>query len=146
MSSRLCRRIAKQGGLDILEGNGTLSVSPFPQPANTQAADANSTLTAAQILAGLYVRAGMTAGRTDTTDTGANIDTALTGANSGAVPDLAVGESITLVISNQVAFALTLAGGVGVTIASTKTTIPASGGANVVFTKTGVATYNAFIL
>lgn len=42
-------------------------------------ADANSTLTAAMIVAGVINRTGMTAGRTDTTDTADNVLTALAG-------------------------------------------------------------------
>jgi hypothetical protein len=42
-------------------------------------ADANSTLTAAMIVAGVLNRTGMTAGRTDTTDTADNVLTALAG-------------------------------------------------------------------
>ncbi len=42
-------------------------------------ADANSTLTAAMIVAGVLNRTGMTAGRTDTTDTAENVLTTLSG-------------------------------------------------------------------
>lgn len=105
---------------------------------NTSALDSNQVISALAIVGGLYLRSGMTAGRTDTTDTGANIDI--------AAPSAGVGDKFTMMVSNQVAFALTIAGGTGVTVTSTKTSIPASGSGTVVFQKTGVATYNAYIL
>lgn len=104
-----------------------------------QAADSNQTITAASLSGGLYVRNGMTAGRTDTTDTAANILAANTGMDNG--------DSFLLAISVGTAFALTLAGGVGVTaVAGGKTSIPASGFGLVQFIKTSDTTMQFRVL
>lgn len=100
-------------------------------------ADSAQTITVAQLLAGLYLRSGMTAGRTDTTDTAANI--------LAALPNMDIGDSIQLYISNTVAFALTIAGGTGVTMGS-KVTVPASGSGVLFLTKTGAATMAGLLL
>lgn len=96
-----------------------------------QATDSNQTLTAAQILAGIYQRNGMTAGRSDTTDTAVNI--------LAALPTLDVGESYVFGISVTTAFALTLLAGTGVTLAG-KTSVPASGFGFFLVTKTSATT------
>ena len=97
----------------------------------TQSADSAQTLGVAAINGGIYQRSGMTAGRTDTTDTAANI--------LAANPNMDVGDSFTFRISVTVAFALTLSAGTGVTLAG-YTSVPASGMREFVVTKTSATT------
>ena len=122
------------GGMVLPQGPGDNILNPVNV---TQSADSNQTISAAAITGGLYSRTGMTAGRTDTTDTAVNI--------LAQMPGMDIGDSFLLMISNVVAFALTLAGGTGVTL-GTKTTIPASGFGFVRFVKTSDTTLNAFVL
>jgi hypothetical protein len=97
----------------------------------TQSADSNQTLTTAAILGGVYQRSGMTAGRSDTTDTAALI--------LAAMPDMDIGDTYVFAISVTVAFALTLLAGTGVTLAG-YTSVPASGFRLFVLTKTSATT------
>lgn len=101
------------------------------------AADTNQTLTVDQLAGGLILRSGQTAGRTDTTPTAALI--------LAACPDMDIGDSFIVVISNVAAQILTLAGGTGVTL-GTKTTIAASSVGFVLFTKTSATAMSATIL
>lgn len=71
----------------------------------------NGTLTAAGLLGGLITRTGPTSAYTDTTDTAANIVTAIGSFNSGA--------TFNIIIKNGTAFAQTLAAGTGVTLPTT---------------------------
>lgn len=96
-----------------------------------QAADSAQVIPANAFAQGLYYRSGLTAGRTDTTDTAANILAALDG--------LGIGESVVFTISNQAAQILTLAAGTGVTLAG-KGTVPASAFSWFLVTRTGAAT------
>jgi hypothetical protein len=96
-----------------------------------QNTDSNQTITAAAMSAGVYQRGGMTAGRSDTTDTAVNI--------LAAFPNLDIGETTLFYISVQVAFALTLVAGAGVTL-GTKTSVAASSAAMIGVTRTGAAT------
>lgn len=82
------------------------------------------TWTGAQIATGIIARSGSTAAYTDTTDTAVNILTALKGNSPSA--DIVSGTSFRLLVQNTVAFALTLAAGVGVTLGTGTTTIAAS--------------------
>lgn len=97
----------------------------------TVAADANRTLTAADLAGGLIQFTGFTAGRTLTLDTAANI--------LAANPWMDIGDSFRVDVSIVPAFAGTLATGTGVTLAG-KTAVPASGYNTLVITKTGAAT------
>lgn len=94
------------------------------------------TLTAAAMLSGLIVRSGPTGAFTDTSDTGANIDTALAQA-------AVVGWSGTFTYKNTTAFAATIAGGTGVTLSGRTVVAPQSVG-SFVLTRTGVGTYTLF--
>lgn len=96
-----------------------------------QALDSNQVVLAASIVGGLYDRAGMTAGRTDTTDTAVAI--------LAAMPQMDIGDTFLLMVSVQVAFAITWAAGVGVTLAG-KATAPASSITFVLITKNTAAT------
>lgn len=121
--------LRESGGLVRSMGAGDGFVAnPILQ---TQATDSAQTLTVAQINSGIYIRSGMTAGRTDTTDTAVNI--------LAAAPDMGVGDSYMFAISVTTAFALTLSGGVGVTLAG-YTSVPASGMRWFVVTKTAATT------
>lgn len=82
------------------------------------------TWTGAQIATGIIRRSGSTGAYTDTTDTAANIITALKG--SGSIADVVKGSSFRLLVQNTVAVALTLAAGTGVTLGTGVTTIAAS--------------------
>lgn len=104
--------------------------------AATVSADANSTYTAAQLAGGLLIRTSLTAGRTDTTPTGAQLD--------AANPSMDIGDNFTVAISNRAASALTIAGGTGVTVAGLNAFTSATRWA--VFTKTGVATYTCDLI
>ncbi len=110
---------------------------PFNISQNIQSADSNQTLTVAMMAGGLYVRGGMTASRTDTTDTAVNI--------LAANPNMDMGDSFAVFVSNIVAFALVFAGGVGVQIGG-KTTIAASDWGVLVFTKLTATTMSVRLL
>ena len=100
-------------------------------PANisitTVSADANATLTVAQMAGGCIQYTGFTAGRTLTTPTAALI--------LAACPDMDIGDSFTFAVSCVAAFAGTWAAGTGVTLAGRATT-PASSYSLIVVTKT----------
>lgn len=78
----------------------------------TNAATGASTITANLMAGGVYVVA-ITAAATHTTDTAAKL--------IAANPDMSVGDSAVLVISNPTAYVLTVAGGSGVTASGTLT-------------------------
>ena len=79
---------------------------------------------AAAIAAGIIRRTGPVGGYTDTTDTAANILTALAGNAQAA--DLAPGSSFRLLFINTVAFAFTFAAGAGVTVGTGTLDVAAS--------------------
>jgi len=79
------------------------------------------TLTAAAIATGIIYRTGPTGAYTDTTDTAANILTALAG-NAWAA-EVVTGTTIRLLYVNSVAYAMTLAYGSGVVKGSTNTVV-----------------------
>ena len=105
--------------------------------ASTQTADSAQTLTVAKMACGLYMRSGLTAGRTDTTDTAANI--------LAAFPAMNIGDNFSVVVSNLAAQILTIAGGTGVTM-GTKTTVAASSMGILVFTKTSATAMTCTVL
>lgn len=98
---------------------------------NSDVTDAAATITFPKMAGGLYIRSGLTVGRTDTTDTAANI--------LAANPDMDIGDSFVLCISNQSGFTLTLAGGAGVT-ASGNLLVLTLTSKFVVLTRSGAAT------
>lgn len=111
------------------QGDGLLSArTPI-----SMAADANSVIGAAQISGGLILRSGATAARTDTTDTAVAL--------LAAMPFMDIGDCYEFTVSVQVAFAITLAGGTGVT-ASGNLVIAANGDNVFLLQKTGAATMN----
>jgi hypothetical protein len=119
----------RSGGLvkDGRPGDGLVAhLSEF-----TQNADSNQVISVSAINAGLYIRGGMTAGRTDTTDTAAAI--------IAANPDMDINDSFVWLVSVTVAFALTLGAGAGVTLLG-NSSVAANGFRMYVVTRTGAAT------
>ena len=101
---------------------------------------ATGTVTAAMLLGGV-IDAVITGAATFTTDTGTAIDAALV-ANSAAV-----GDSFTVWVNNRAAsaIAITLAGGTGVTLKGSATTIGQNLTGILLFRRTGAATYDCFV-
>lgn len=101
---------ATVGGAKLLNTNGVLSVviPGMGAPVAITTAGAG-TLTAASIVAGVIMRSGPTAAYTDTTDTATAI--------LALLDDPVVGDAWDFTHVNGVAFACTLVGGVGVTLA-----------------------------
>lgn len=126
--------VRSQGGLEQPAVPGTGVCSALVAVAN--ATDSAQTIPVATIQAGLYVRT-IGAARIDTTDTAANI--------LAANPAMNVGDSFILLVSNVAAFALTIAGGTGVTV-GTKAIIAASSPGILVFTKTSATTMTCTVL
>jgi hypothetical protein len=89
---------------------------------------------------GLLLRNGSTAAYIDTLDTAANFDL--------AYPQLNVGEAVDFYYANNVAFAATIAVGAGITAKSAagNLVVPASSTKLIHLRKTGVATYDLFVL
>jgi len=108
-------------------GDGWLA---FPSE-TIQATDSNQTILPAAIVGGLYTRAGMTAGRSDTVPTAVLL--------LAALEQLDIGDSHMFFVSVQTAFALTLLTAAGVTL-SGKTSVPASGSGWFMLTRTGAVT------
>jgi hypothetical protein len=107
------RAQVRLGGMvkDLKPGDGWCAA---PQ-VTAQAADSNQTIAASAIAGGLYVRTGLTAGRTDTTATAADLNAAL--------PDMDIGENFLFMISNVTGQTLTVAGGTGVTVVGQSTVL-----------------------
>lgn len=72
-----------------------------------QATDSAQVIDATGFGGGVYIRSGLTTGRTDTTDTAANL--------AAANGDMNVGDSVMMLVGNTTASTLTIAGGTGVT-------------------------------
>lgn len=98
---------------------------------NTVSADANATLTVAQVLNGILMYTGFTAGRTLTTPTAQSL--------IDAMPDMDIGDTYYFQVSITQAFAGTWAAGTGVTLAGRATT-PASTMTGIVIERTGTST------
>ena len=96
---------------DLKPGDGWCAAPSI----TSQAADSAQTISAAAVAGGLYVRSGLTTGRTDTTDTAANL--------LAALPDMDIGESFLLAVSNVTGQTLTIAGGTGVTVVGQSTVL-----------------------
>lgn len=101
------------------------------------------TYTAAELLTGIYRRDPNGAARTDTTDTGTNIETAM--AAKGAVVN---GDAFEVYLINDAdaAEAITLAGGTGVTIANVGQTIAQNEAALLVFIRTAPNTFTLLVI
>jgi len=112
-------------------GDGWLA---HPRRTN-QSTDSNQTIAAAAIAGGLYSRSGTNTNRTDTTDTAANI--------LAMFPEMDIGDTFVLVVSNPTAGTLTIQGGSGVT-ASGNLTIAATSRGFLVFEKTSATTMTAY--
>jgi hypothetical protein len=107
----------------VQAGNLTIGSVPGPSLENflsqTSTADANTAITAQQVMGGILYRSGLTAGRTDTFPT---VDSIL-----AAMDNPQVGDSWTLIIRVNEAFALTLTAGTGMVAGvGTTTSVAAS--------------------
>lgn len=94
------------------------------------AADANATLTVAQMSGGLIQYTGFTAGRTLTVPTAAQILV--------AAPDMDIGDSFSFIVSVVPAFAGTWVTAAGVTLTG-RATVPASSWSLITVTRTATA-------
>lgn len=99
--------------------------------------DANQTITVDQLSGGAICYTGFSAGRNLTTPTAAQILAAAT--------DMDIGDSFSVTISIQDAFAGTWVAGVGVTLGG-RATVPASSSSYVVVTKTSATTVTWYVL
>lgn len=99
----------------------------------------NATLTAAQLIDGIVEHTVITGAGTDTTDTGANLD--------AAIPNAAVGTTFKclLVNTSASAYAITLAGGTGVTLKGSATTVGQAKAATLTFRRTAAATWTCYV-
>lgn len=100
-------------------------------------ADANATITISQISAGAVFFTGFTAGRTLTVPTATVL--------LAAFGDMDIGDSITMFVSIQDAFAGTWFAAAGVTLRGRATT-PASSWSAVSIVRTGAATFDWIVL
>jgi hypothetical protein len=89
--------------------------------AATQTGTGNATITASQIYGGILTRSGQSSAVTDTTDTAANI--------VSAIPNAFVGSTLTLVYINNGSYPVTLTGGAGVTVNNSNSLVVPAGGA-----------------
>jgi hypothetical protein len=120
---------------DLHTVTGNRKVSPSAAAANIVTAGAG-TYTAAQLAGGVITRDPTGADRTDTTDTAANLITAL-----GLTADYQERDCL-IVNTADAAETITLAGGAGVTLL-TATTIPQGGAIRLSFIRTGAAAVSA---
>lgn len=107
----------RAGPGDVLALGGNLS-------AGALATVGDGTWTGALIATGIIRRTGPTGDYSDTTDTAANILTALAG--NGWAAEVVAGQSFRLLVQNTVAYVATLVAGTGVTLGTGTTTIAAS--------------------
>jgi hypothetical protein len=131
-------RVEDNSGISRVSSAGD-GLMMFPKASNLTTIGAG-TLLAAYLLTGLLLRTGPTGAYADTIDTGANLD--------AAFPNAQVGDSITLMYSNSVAFASTITAAAGVTLktATANNVVAASTGRFLVLIKTGVATYDLYVI
>lgn len=107
-------------GMERLVGAGD-GVLEFTDPAASALVTVGAgVLTSSLLGSGFIYRTGPTGAYTDTVDTVANLDAGIGG-------QMNPGDCLGINYSNQVAFIATIAGGTGITLSSTKATIPASG-------------------
>lgn len=100
----------------------------------------NGTILAALMASGLILRTGPGGAYADTLDTGANID--------AAYPNLSVGDTIDFWLCNSVAFANTITAAAGITLktAAGNNAIAASTSKLIHLEKTGVGTYDCYVI
>lgn len=130
----------RQGGDQVVvdEANGGRILKNKTATAITTAGA--ETYTAAQIAGGLIDRDPAGAGRTDTTDTAANLISELNLENDGEAFECLV------VNTADAAEAITIAGGTGVTVKNAGQTIGQNEAAILVFRRTGAATIDLYII
>ena len=137
-------RELRKGSSGLVGVNGVGSGIPanIDPLAGALATAGAGTLTVGVLAGDLVYRTGPAGAYTDTSDTAANIE-----ASFGAGMD--IGDSKLIMFSNQVAQVATIAGGTGVTLSSTKSTIAASTVGWLLLKKTGAganAAYNLYVL
>jgi len=105
----------------------------------TSPAGTTPTLTAAQLLGGYLIFTGQTAAVTATTDTGANIDAAVT--------NVATKDSFSVVFtnSNTASGTVTFVGGSNVTIRGNTGAIAITKGGTLTFVRTGAGTWDCIV-
>ena len=110
----------------------------YPKPSTLTTVGAG-TLLAILLNSGMLLRTGPTGAYADTIDTGANLDI--------AYPNLQVGDSISLIYINSVAFASTITAATGVTLktATANNVVAASTGTMLILFKTGTGTYDMYV-
>lgn len=98
------------------------------------------TLLASLLQSGLLVRNGPTAAYIDTLDTAANLDLAM--------PNMAAGDSLDVIYSNNVAFAATIAVAAGIVAVSAagNLVVPASSSKIIHLKKLAAGSYNLYVL
>jgi len=98
------------------------------------------TLLAALFSSGFILRTGPGAAVADTLDTGVNFD--------AAYPLLTIGDSFDAYYSNNVAFAITITAAAGMTLvtAAANNIVAANTGRLLHFEKTGVGTYDVYVI
>lgn len=116
-------------GIPVRSGSGTGIFSNARISTRTE--DAAYTLTVDDMAGGVVQFTSLTAGRTVTTPTAADILAAAT--------DMDVGDAFQIIVSAVAAFAITWAAGTGVTLAGRATT-PASSSTNIFVRKTSATT------
>lgn len=126
------RLMVQEGTLQRAARSGDHMSQPVVSIQNT---DSAQTLGVPALAAGCYVRGGMTAGRTDTTATAAQILAAPGFAN------MDIGDAYRFTISVVVAFTLTIAGGTGVTVVG-QSTVAANTARDFLLIRTGAATFD----
>lgn len=127
--------IRDAGGLDRAAGAGDGLFSGFiPHTVN---GDVDHTITMAELMGGAYIRSGGIDTRTDTTPTAAQI--------FAANPAMNVGDSLVLYWSSD-GSVVHVAGGVGVTMSSYKSTQSLTGMAILIFVKTSATTITCYVL
>ncbi len=128
----------RQGGDALVVGSGGLFVQNLGLANLTTAGD--ETYTAAQLKGGLITRDPNGAGRTDTTDTAANLITGL-----GLDDD---GDSVQcrLVNTADAAEAITLQGGANVTVANAGQTVAQNESVLLIFRRTSASAVTLYVL
>ena len=129
------RGFVRKGGLQMPAGAGDTTFDNH-KPVSITTVGAG-TITAAAVASGCVLRTGPTGAVADTFDTAANV--------AAALPDMEIGDSFLIHYSNQVGFIITITGVSGITVSGTPA-IAANTMKQILFTKTGAATFTAVCL
>ncbi|HKQ02642.1 MAG TPA: hypothetical protein VJ735_20155 [Actinomycetes bacterium] len=128
----------KQGGNKlVVAAGGRITYTLTPTDLTTAGAE---TYTAAQLAGGIITRDPNGAGRTDTTDTAANLISALSLENDGETADCY------LINTADAAEAITIQGGTGVTVSNAGQTVGQNESALLVFRRTSSTAVTLYIV